>query len=158
MVGVGQNYTMTQRATLKTFLWYSADMQNALRFYKEIFGDEMVIDASHLEHENLFTSDFSIFGHEIIGMNVPGGDSFNNSISLSIQVDGQGETDRLWAALTEKGEAGRCGWCKDAWGVSWQVTPYQMRDYLSLPDPEKAQQNWAILREMGKIELSKFVQ
>ena len=149
---------MVQTPTLKTFLWYSEGLQDALRFYKEVFGDGMVVDQSHLVSEQLFTADFSIFGHEFIGMNTPGGDKFNNSISLSIQVDGQEETDRIWAALTEKGEAGRCGWCKDEWGVSWQVTPYQMRDFLSLPDSHKAQENWGILRNMGKIQLSDFVQ
>jgi len=149
---------MTQPSTLKTFLWFSSGLQDALKFYKATFGDQMVVAEENLISEHLFTADFSIYGHEFIGMNTPGGDQFNNSISLSIQVDGQAETDRLWALITAQGEAGRCGWCKDQWGVSWQVTPYQMRDYVGHPDQAKAQQNWGILRDMGKIQLSDFVQ
>ena len=155
---LGQNIEMTQPSTLKTFLWYSSGLQDALKFYKETFGDGMRVAEENLVSEQLFTADFSIYGHEFIGMNTPGGDPFNNSISLSIQVDGQEETDRLWNALTTNGAPGRCGWCTDKWGVSWQVTPYQMRDYVGHPDGAKAEQNWGILREMTKIQLSDFVQ
>jgi len=126
-------------------------------FYKEIFGDHMRVSAADLANRNLFTADFAIYGHEFIGMNTPGGDPFNNSISLSIQVDGQDETDRIWSAITTNGQPGRCGWCTDKWGVAWQVTPLQMRDFVGHPDREKAERNWGILREMTKIQLSDFV-
>jgi len=126
-------------------------------FYKEIFGDHMRVSAADLANRNLFTADFAIYGHEFIGMNTPGGDPFNNSISLSIQVDGQDETDRIWSAITTSGAPGRCGWCTDKWGVVWQVTPLQMRDFVGHPDREKAEQNWGILRGMTKIQLSDFV-
>ena len=126
-------------------------------FYKEIFGDHMRVSAADLANRNLFTADFAIYGHEFIGMNTPGGDPFNNSISLSIQVDGQDETDRIWRAITTSGAPGRCGWCTDKWGVAWQVTPLQMRDFVGHPDREKAERNWGILREMTKIQLSDFV-
>jgi predicted 3-demethylubiquinone-9 3-methyltransferase (glyoxalase superfamily) len=155
---LGDNYRMTQPSTLKTFLWFNNGMQDALKFYKATFGEAMRIDQSHLTNDSLFTADFTIYGHEFIGMNTPGGDTFNNSISLSLNVDGQEETDRLWEAITTDGAPGRCGWCTDAWGVSWQVSPFQMRDFLGHPDGAKAQQNWGILREMTKIQLSDFVQ
>ncbi len=148
---------MTQQSTLKTFLWFSSGLQDALNFYKETFGDGMEVAQEHLDNEHLFTADFAIYGHEFIGMSMPGGDTFNNSISLSIQVDGQAETDRLWEAITTNGAPGRCGWCTDKWGVSWQVTPYQMRDFVGHSDQAKAEQNWGILRNMTKIQLSEFV-
>jgi len=148
---------MTQPSALKTFLWFSDGLQEALVFYKEIFGDHMRVSAADLANLNLFTADFAIYGHEFIGMNTPGGDPFNNSISLSIQVDGQDETDRIWSAITTSGAPGRCGWCTDKWGVAWQVTPLQMRDFVGHPDGDKAEQNWGILRGMTKIQLSDFV-
>jgi len=148
---------MTQPSNLRTFLWFSSGLQEALNFYKEIFGDQMRVAEENLVSPELFTADFAIYGHEFIGMNTPGGDPFNNSISLSIQVDGQTETDRLWEAITSSGAEGRCGWCTDKWGVSWQVTPFQMRDFVGHPDPAKAQENWGILRGMTKIQLSDFV-
>ena len=117
----------------------------------------MQVAEEHLNNDNLFTAEFSIYDHQLIGMSMPGGDVFNNSISLSIQVDGQEETDRLWSAITTNGAPGRCGWCTDKWGVNWQVTPYQMRDFLGHPDQAKVEHNWGILRGMTKIQLSDFV-
>jgi 2-polyprenyl-6-hydroxyphenyl methylase/3-demethylubiquinone-9 3-methyltransferase len=149
---------MTQQSTLRTFLWYNSGLQEALKFYKATFGELMEVSEDSLTNEYLFTAEFTILGHKLIGMNVPGGEQFNSAISLSLQVDGQEETDRLWEALTSKGEPGQCGWCKDQWGVSWQVTPYQMGKYLGHSDPAKAQQNMEIMRKMGKIQLSDFVQ
>ncbi|MEI6041581.1 MAG: VOC family protein [Actinomycetes bacterium] len=149
---------MTESSALKTFLWFQNDLEGALAFYKKTFGQAVEI----LEENRmgpgapLFTADFKIFGHEFIGMCIDGGPKFNESISLSIQCDGQEETDRIWSAITADGEEGQCGWCKDKWGVSWQITPLQMREYLGNSDPEIAQHNWQALRGMRKIELSGF--
>ena len=147
---------MTKPSSLKTFLWFNKDLEDALDFYKVTFKEVAVREENRMG-EVLFTVDFTIFGHEFIGMCTEGGPAFNSAISLAIQCDGQEEVDRLWAAITGEGEAGRCGWCTDKWGVSWQITPMQMRDYLSNPDPDKVQKNWGILRNMGKIQLSDFL-
>ncbi len=149
---------MTEPTVLKTFLWFQNDLEEALNFYKRTFKDVVIKEENRIgEGAPVFTADFTIFGHEFIGMCIEGGPKFNSSISLSIQCDGQAETDRLWAAITAEGEAGQCGWCTDKWGVSWQITPLQMREYLGHSDPEKAQKNWGILRDMGKIQLSDFL-
>jgi len=149
---------MTKPASLKTFLWFQSDLEAALNFYKETFKDVVIYEVNRMgEGAPLFTADFSIYGHEFIGMSIEGGPAFNSAISLSIQCDGQEETDRLWAAITEEGQAGQWGWCTDKWGVSWQITPRQMSDYLSHPDPAKAEQNWGIMRTMGKFQLSDFI-
>jgi predicted 3-demethylubiquinone-9 3-methyltransferase (glyoxalase superfamily) len=76
---------------------------------------------------------------------------------LSVSCDGQEETDALWEALTAEGAAGQCGWCTDKFGVAWQISPKQMRDYLGNPDPEAASYAWGALRQMGKIVLADFV-
>ncbi len=149
---------MTQPSALKTFLWFQNDLEEALAFYRETFKDVVVREENRMgEGAPLFTADFTIFGHEFIGMCIEGGPAFNSAISLSIQCDGQEETDRLWAAIRKEGAEGQCGWCTDKWGVSWQITPMQMRDFLGHEDPEKAQKNWESLRSMGKIQLSEFV-
>ena len=148
---------MTKPTLLKTFLWYQSDLEGALDFYKKTFGDVVVKEENRMgPGAPLFTADFTIYGHQFIGMAIQGGPEFNTSISLSIQCDGQEETDRLWKAITAEGEEGQCGWCKDKWGVSWQITPLQMRDYLGNSNPEVAQHNWQALRNMKKIELSEF--
>lgn len=142
---------MTNPAEIRTFLWFNDGLEEALNFYKETFKEVKVYEENRMDGV-LFTADFEIFGHRFIGMNTPGGPTFNDSISISVQCDGQDETDRLWDAITREGQAGRCGWCKDKWGLSWQITPFQMRDYLA-GNPE----NWQILRDMTKIVLSDFV-
>jgi predicted 3-demethylubiquinone-9 3-methyltransferase (glyoxalase superfamily) len=149
---------MTQATVLKTFLWYQNDLDGALEFYQKIFGEVVIREENRMSPgAPLFTADFTIFGHEFTGMCIEGGTAFNNSISLSIQCDGQEETDRLWDAITAEGQVGQCGWCTDKWGVSWQITPFQMHEYLSNSNPSKAQVNWAALRSMTKIVLTDFV-
>ena len=146
---------MTISPVLKTFLWFNGQMDEALEFYKKHMGAR--VHSENRTNGQLFTADFSIYGHEFIGLNWPGGPEFNDSISLSLNVDGQDEVDRLWNAITENGSAGQCGWCKDAWGVSWQVSPIQMRDYLENEDPAVAEYAMQALRGMGKIVIADFV-
>ena len=150
-----------QPTKLKTFLWFGGQLEEALNFYRDLFGAEnLVIHELNrpAPGEPLFTADFSIFGHEFIGLNWAGGPEFNDSISLSLNVDGQDEVDRLWNAFTERGQAGQCGWLKDEWGLSWQVSPIQMRDHLGNPDPAKAAYAMNAMRQMGKIVIRDLYQ
>lgn len=146
---------MTATPVLKTFLWFPGNMDEALDFYKEVMGAE--VHSENRPNGRLFTVDFTIYGHDFVGMNWPGGPAFNDSISLSLNVDGQDEVDRLWNAITKDGQPGRCGWCKDAWGVSWQVSPIQMRDFLENWDPEVSSYANEALRNMTKIIIADFV-
>ena len=143
---------MTRATKLKTFLWFPGNMEAALKFYSETFTDFVIHSQNRPNPEgDLFTADFAIYGHEFIGMNWPGGDAFNEAISLSLNVDGQAEVDRLWSAITAKGKEGRCGWCTDEFGVTWQVSPIQMRDHLENPDRAKAEYANQALMKMSKI-------
>lgn len=148
---------MTKSPQLKTFLWFPGNMDDALAFYQEHMGAVIHGDHTLEPGAKRFTADFTIYGHDFIGLNWPGGPEFNDAISLSLNVDGQEEVDRLWNAITKDGSEGQCGWCKDAWGVSWQVSPIQMRDYLENEDPEVAEYAMTALRAMGKIVLADFV-
>lgn len=148
---------MTQAPQLKTFLWFNGQLEAALKFYQETFIDVQVHDLNRTgPNGGLFTASFSIFGHEIIGLNAPGGPAFNDAISLSISCDGQAEVDRLWNALTERGTAGRCGWLVDEFGVSWQVTPIQMGQWLGHPDPATAQYAMQAMMKMSKIVIDEL--
>ena len=145
---------MTKSPQLKTFLWFPGNMDDALAFYQEHMG--AVIHGDHVLEpgSKRFTADFTIYGHDFIGLNWPGGPEFNDAISLSLNVDGQEEVDRLWNAITKDGAEGQCGWCKDAWGVSWQVTSPQMVNYLNGKDPEGAKRATQAMLEMTKIDLA----
>ena len=144
---------MTQTPKLRTFLWFGGRLDEALTFYKQTFSDVIVHGENRMSDGVLFTADFSIYGHEFIGMNWAGAPEFNEAISLSLSVDGQEETDRLWDAITKDGTPGNCGWCTDPFGVTWQVTPFQLREHVENPDPEKAAYAMTALRSMGKIVL-----
>lgn len=127
-------------------------MDEALAFYADTFTDFVIHSDHNLEPgKPRFTADFSIYGHNFIGMNWPGGDPFSNAISLSLNVDGQEEVDRLWEAITAKGKPGQCGWCTDEFGITWQVSPIQMREHLENKDRAKAEYANAALRKMTKI-------
>lgn len=150
---------MTKPTVLKTFLWFDGNLEEALEFYAATFTDFKLHSSGRPEaNGKLMTADFAIHGHEFIGMGWPGGPKFNDAISLSLNVDGQEEVDRLWAAITKDGEEGKCGWCKDPFGVSWQVSPIQMREHTGNPDPVKAAYAWAALRKMTKIVIADFVE
>ena len=143
---------MTNPTVLKTFLWFPGNMDDALEFYGKTFRDFTIHSENRPKPDGpRFTADFSIYGHQFIGMNWPGGSPFNDAISLSLNVDGQEEVDRLWEAITAKGKPGRCGWCEDEFGITWQVSPIQMREHLENKDPEKATFANEALMKMTKI-------
>jgi predicted 3-demethylubiquinone-9 3-methyltransferase (glyoxalase superfamily) len=152
---------MTLSPALNTFLWYKAgQLDAAIEFYSNIFGNQMQVTSLNRFGPGapLFTASFSIYGQDFIGMSIDGGPDFNDSISLSLSVDGQAEVDRLWDALiADGGKPGQCGWCKDQFGVSWQVTPHQMGQYLGNPDSAIREYANQALRNMTKIVLSDFV-
>ena len=137
--------------SLKTFLWFGGGLDDALSFYEATFGDVAIHDRQYLPSGELFTADFSIYGHEFIGLNWAGGPEFNDSISLSLNVDGQAEVDRLWDAITAEGSEGQCGWCHDKWGVTWQVSPIQMREWLTHADADVRDYANRALASMTKI-------
>ena len=141
-----------KEAKASTFLWYQDGLEEALSFYGSIFKDFKIHEENRMDGK-LFTADFQIHGHSFIGMNMPtsGENYFNDSISLMIQVDGQAEVDRIYDAIVAEGEEIACGWCKDKWGVVWQIVPFQLRDWVEHSDPEVQQYAWQALRKMKKI-------
>ena len=147
---------MSQPTQLRTFLWFNNNLEEALDFYGETFGDHFVLQSSGRPEADgkLMTAEYTIYGHRFVGMGWPGGPIFNPSISLSISCDGQGESDRIWDAITKDGQEGQCGWCVDAFGVSWQVSPKQMGDYLNSPDPEVSAYAWSQMRNMKRIVIA----
>lgn len=142
---------MNHAPKLKTFLWYPSDLDKVLTFYKETFPDFVMESRTHLSDGQTFIAEFSIYGHQLVAMCTPRGEPFNTSISLSLTVDGQEEVDRLWSAITAKGKEGRCGWCTDEFGVSWQIVPSQMHQYLASSDLAVATYANKALMKMNKI-------
>ncbi|MEN9992597.1 MAG: hypothetical protein RLY83_167 [Actinomycetota bacterium] len=146
---------MTKSPVLNTFLWFPENMDAALKFYVAELGAEVI--SENRVGDQLFTATFKIGGQELVGMNYPGTPGFSDAISLSLSVDGQDEIDKYWDAITREGEEIQCGWCRDAFGVSWQIVPRDLSTYLGNPDPAKATYANQALLKMKKIVISEFV-
>ena len=120
-------------------LWYTKDAEEAAHFYAGIFPDSAVGAVTRAPSNfpggkagNVLTVEFTVCGIACLGLN--GGDAFKQSEAFSFQIatDDQAETDRYWNAIIGNGgEASACGWCKDKWGLSWQITPRVLTDAMA---------------------------
>ena len=143
-------------------LWYDGDAEEAARFYAETFPDSSVqavhrapADNPSSKEGDVLTVDFTVMGIPCLGLN--GGSTFKHSEAFSFQVatDDQAETDRYWNAIVDNGgEESMCGWCKDKWGVSWQITPVAMTKAFTNPDPAVAKRAFEAMMEMKKIDIA----
>jgi predicted 3-demethylubiquinone-9 3-methyltransferase (glyoxalase superfamily) len=150
---------MTAKNTI--CLWFDRDALEAARFYAKTFPDSAVNAVHHAPGDypsgkkgDVLTVDFSVAGIPCIGLN--GGPAFKQSEAFSFQIatDDQAETDRLWNAIV--GNGGResaCGWCKDKWGLSWQITPRVLTDAMARGG-EVAERAFAAMMTMGKIDVA----
>ncbi|HEY3330461.1 MAG TPA: VOC family protein [Capsulimonadaceae bacterium] len=144
-------------------LWYDNDAEGAARFYAETFPNSTVGAVHYAPSDfpggkegDALTVDFTVCGIPCIGLN--GGDVFKQSQAFSFQIatDDQEETDRLWNAIVGNGgEESVCGWCKDKWGISWQITPRVLSDAMILGG-DAAKRAFQAMMEMGKIDVAKI--
>jgi predicted 3-demethylubiquinone-9 3-methyltransferase (glyoxalase superfamily) len=145
-------------------LWYDGDAVDAARFYAETFPDSSVGtlyrapgDYPDGKQGNVLTVEFTVAGIPCIGLN--GGPHFkhNEAFSFQIATDDQAETDRLWNAIVGNGgQASECGWCKDRWGLSWQITPRALIAAITDPDTAAAKRAFEAMMTMGKIDIAKI--
>ena len=143
-------------------LWFDGDAVEAARFYAKTFPDSEV-GAIHQapgdfpsgKQGDVLTVEFTVMGIPCMGLN--GGRAFKHSEAFSFQVatDDQTETERLWHAIVDHGgQASACGWCKDAWGLSWQITPRDLITALTDPDPAAAKRAFEAMMQMSKIDIA----
>jgi predicted 3-demethylubiquinone-9 3-methyltransferase (glyoxalase superfamily) len=143
-------------------LWYDGDAEDAAKFYAETFPDSSV-DAVHKapadypsgKQGDVITVDFTVMGIPCLGLN--GGPEFKHSEAFSFVVatKDQEETDRYWNAIVGNGgEESMCGWCKDKWGVSWQITPVALTEGYTDPDPAVAKRVFEAMMPMKKIDVA----
>ncbi|MCX2888541.1 MULTISPECIES: VOC family protein [Pseudomonas] len=151
---------MTAKNTI--CLWYDHDAEQAAHFYASVFPDSQV-GAVHKapgdypsgKQGDVITVAFTVMGIPCIGLN--GGKAFSHCEAFSFQVctEDQAETDRLWDAIVNNGgEASVCGWCKDRWGISWQITPRVLIEAFAHPDPAAAKRAFDAMLQMGKIDVA----
>ena len=143
-------------------LWYNGNAEEAARFYAETFPDSSVGklfrapgDYPAGKQGDVLTVEFNVLGIPCIGLN--GGPAFKQSEAFSFQVatDDQAETDRYWNAIVGNGgQASACGWCKDKWGLSWQITPRVLTSAIANPDQGVAKRAFEAMMKMTKIDVA----
>ena len=146
---------------LQPCLWYVGDAEAAARFYAETFPDSRVGDILRAPSDfpagkagDVLTVDVVILGTPFVLLN--GGPVFTHSEAVSFQVatDDQAETDRYWNAIVDGGgQASVCGWCKDRWGVSWQITPRRLTGYMKAGG-ETATRAFEAMMTMRRIDIA----
>lgn len=143
-------------------LWFDGDALEAATFYAATFPDSTV-GAVHYapgdypsgKQGDALTVEFTVIGIPCLGLN--GGPIFRHNEAFSFQVatDDQAETDRLWSAIVDNGgEESDCGWCKDKWGISWQITPRALVAAITDPDRAAAKRAFEAMMQMQKIDIA----
>lgn len=143
-------------------LWYDGDAVDAATFYARTFPDSAVgrvhtapADYPDGQQGDVLLVEFTVAGIPCIGLN--GGPHFKHSEAFSFQIatDDQTETDRLWDAIVGNGgQESECGWCKDRWGLSWQITPRALTAAMAHPDRAVARRVFEAMMTMKKIDVS----
>ena len=143
-------------------IWFDTDALDAAKFYAETFPDSNVgavfrapSDYPSGKAGDVLTVQFTVLGIPCVGLN--GGPVFKHSEAFSFQVatDDQAETDRYWDAIVGNGgQESECGWCKDKWGLSWQITPRVLTDAMASPDPAVAKRAFEAMMTMRKIDVA----
>ena len=143
-------------------LWYDGGAEEAAQFYARPFPDSAVGrvmrapgDYPSGKQGDVLTVEFTVMGIPCLGLN--GGPAFQQTEAFSFQVatEDQEETDRLWDAIIgHGGQPSACGWCKDKWGLSWQITPRALTAAITDPDPAVAKRAFDAMMQMTKIDIA----
>ncbi|MEO8243663.1 MAG: VOC family protein [bacterium] len=142
-------------------LWYDRDAEAAARFYAETFPDSQVKSVNYAPSDfpsgkagDVLTVEFTVFGIPCLGLN--GGPVFkpDEAFSFQIATDDQQETDRYWNAIVGNGgQESVCGWCRDRWGISWQITPRVLSEAMAAGGDE-AKRAFEAMMEMTRIDVA----
>ncbi len=143
-------------------LWFDNDAEGAARFYAKVFPDSAVTavhrapgDYPSGKQGDVLTVEFTVLGIPCLGLNGGPGIKHSEAFSFQIATADQAETDRYWQAIVDNGgEESACGWCRDKWGLSWQITPIALTDAITDPDPAAAKRAFDAMMEMGKIDIA----
>ncbi len=155
---------MMKPAKNRICLWYDRDAEEAAHFYARTFPDSSV-GAVHRapgdfpsgKRGDALMVEFTILGIPCLGLNGGPGIKHNEAFSFMVATADQAETDRYWnAILANGGQESACGWCKDKWGLSWQITPIALTDAVTDPDRAAAKRAFDAMMQMTKIDIAKI--
>ena len=153
---------MTKIAKNTICLWFDHEAEEAAKFYAQTFPNSAVNAVHHAPGDNpsgkqgdVLTGEFTVRGVACLGLN--GGPAFKHNEAFSFQVatEDQEETDRYWNAIVGNGgQVSDCGWCKDKWGISWQITPVALTKAYTNPDRIAAKRAFDAMMTMQKIDIA----
>jgi predicted 3-demethylubiquinone-9 3-methyltransferase (glyoxalase superfamily) len=149
---------MQQRITPN--LWFDTEAREAADFYVSVFKHSRIVNVTHYteagprEAGMVMTVEFELDGQRFVAINGGPEFTFNEAVSLEITCETQEEVDYYWDRLTAGGEEGPCGWLKDRYGVSWQVTPTGMEELFADPDPKRAERAMRAMFSMRKLDIA----
>ena len=145
---------------MNTFLWFDTEALDAAEFYCGLFPDAQITNIDYyqadaqLAKDSVLTVSFELFGSRFTALNGGPGKAHTDAISFQVFCETQEEVDHLWGGLTaDGGEESWCGWCRDKWGVAWQIIPNRLGQLLSDPDPERSARALQAMRTMRKIDI-----
>ena len=143
-------------------LWYDRDAEDAAQFYASVFPNSSV-NAVHRapgdypagKEGDVLTVEFTVMGIACLGLNGGPQVKHNGAFSFQVATEDQAETDRYWDAIINNGgQANACGWCKDKWGLSWQITPVALSRAITHADPAVAKRAFNAMMTMVKIDIA----
>ena len=144
---------------LTPMLWFDTEAEQAAEFYTSVFPNSKIVEVTRYGTAGprpqgmVMTVAFELDGRKFVALNGGREFSFSEAISFVVDCETQEEVDTYWKTLSDGGEEGPCGWLKDKFGLSWQVTPAALPRLLADPDAEKAQRVMAAMLEMKKIDI-----
>ncbi|WP_380281958.1 VOC family protein [Kitasatospora purpeofusca] len=145
-------------------LWYDDQAEEAARHYTSVVPNSRITGVTHYTEAGpgtpgaVLTVAFELDGRPFVALNGGPIFPFTEAVSLQVQCDDQAEVDRLWAALLEGGgQESQCGWLKDRWGLSWQITPRILIDLVSDPDRDKAARVTRAMLSMRRIDIRQLL-
>jgi predicted 3-demethylubiquinone-9 3-methyltransferase (glyoxalase superfamily) len=143
-------------------LWFDTEAEDAAAFYCSLFPNSRVVSVARYPADTdragtVMTVEWELDGQRFVGINGGKQFTFDEAVSFAITCKDQDELDRYWTQLTaDGGEEGPCGWCKDRFGLSWQVIPEGMDEMFSDPDQSRSERAFAAMMKMRKIDIAEL--
>lgn len=147
---------------ISTCLWFDSQAEQAAAFYVSLFKNSRIVstnlyaEGTPMPAGSVMTVEFELDGEPYTALNGGPIFQFTPAISLVVNCESQAEIDDFWAAFTAEGEEGQCGWLTDKFGVSWQIVPVELLDYIAGPDKAGAQRANDVMLPMKKLDIAEI--
>ena len=151
---------MASKQKITTFLWFDNNAEEAMKHYVSIFKNSKILSVTRYGEAGpgpagtVMVCNFQLEGQEFTALNGGPQFKFTEAISLVVNCDSQKEVDDLWKKLSAGGATSQCGWLKDKFGLSWQITPRVLIELLQDKDPVKSQRVMRAMLQMTKIDIA----